>query len=150
MSVIHEAVKRARGGEESSSAPSAPLKAGKPSRKNALVWTLLVFVIAEAALCFREHDLRLHSEEKMRKAYLELNDTRGNYLEKSDTARRSASELRELRSKISEVESDNFEKEKKISMLTKQEHETEMEKFRLEDEVKVLKKLSESSFLSSK
>ena len=148
MSVIHEAVKRARG-EKSPQRPALTKKSPefKPS---VLVWVLLFFLIAEAALCWREHNLRLHSEEKMHQAYLQLNDSRGEYLEKSDTVRRSASELRELRAKLSQVESDNLEKEKKLSGLTKEIHQTEMEKFRLEDQIKTLKKSAEAVLPSSK
>ena len=94
---------------------------------------MLFFVLTEAALCWREHGLRLRAEEKMRKAYLELNDVRGGYMLKSSTVRRSASELRELRAKLTEVESDNLDKEKKVSELTKRLHETEMEKIRLSE-----------------
>ncbi len=84
---------------------------------------MLFFVLAEAVLCWREHDLRLSAEEKMRMAYLELNDMRGGLMLKSSSMRRSASELRELREKNYQLERENVEKELKISELTKRLHQ---------------------------
>ncbi len=120
MSVVHEALKRARG-EEAPVRPSLALKS--PDKQPAvLFWAMLFIVIAEAIFCVREHQLRLHAEEKMRSAYLELNDVR-----------RTASDLRELRMKVIDVEKDNLQKEKKISGLTKRLHDSEMEKIRLSE-----------------
>ena len=170
MSVLHEAIKRAReararqGGKSQPSAaapPVAPADAPRPSltvrsvrRAPAWIgWLMLFFLLAEGALYLRERNLRLHSEDKMRAAYLQLNDVRGEYLQKSDTVRRSASELRELRTKLDDalrsktelakakqaVEYDNLNKEKNVSELRKQMHEIEMSKYRLQGELYALK-----------
>ena len=138
MSVVHEALKRAGGKKippPASSSPLQPTLTVKSVGKQPawLFWVMLFFVLAEAALCWREHILRLRSDEKMRLSYLELNDTRGQSLEKTSTVRRAASDLRELRLKLTEVETENLKKERKISDLTKRLHESEMEKIRLSE-----------------
>ena len=128
MSVVHEALKRA-------GSPKQPVLTVKSTGKQPawLFWVMLFFVLAESALYWREHSLRLRAEEKMRMAYLELNDARGQSLEKTGTVRRAASDLRELRLKLTGVETENLRKEKKISDLTKRLHESEMEKIRLSE-----------------
>ncbi len=128
MSVVHEALKRA-------GLPEQPVLTVKSTGKQPawLFWVMLFFVLAESALYWREHSLRLRAEEKMRMAYLELNDARGQSLEKTGTVRRAASDLRELRLKLTGVETENLRKEKKISDLTKRLHESEMEKIRLSE-----------------
>ncbi len=143
MSVVHEALKRAGGKSNPPPAPSSttPLSSEQPAltvkstgkQPVWLFWLMLFFVLAEAALCWREHTLRLRSEDKMRASYLELNDARGQSLEKTSTVRRAASDLRELRLRLTEVETENLKKERKISDLTKRLHESEMEKIRLSE-----------------
>jgi len=140
MSVVHEALKRAGGGEPppSSTPPSGeqrPSLTVKSTGKQPawLFWTMLFLVLAEAGLYWREHSLRLRSEEKMRSAYLELNDARGKNLEKAGSVKRAASDLLDLRMKLTEVETDNLKKEKKISDLTRRLHESEMEKIKLSE-----------------
>lgn len=131
MSVVHEALKRAGGGAPKER-PSLTVKS--PGKQPAwLLWVMLFFVVAEAGLCWREHSLRLRSEEKMRAAYLELNDARGQSLEKTGTVKRAASDLLDLRMKLTEVETENLKKEKKISDLTRRLHESEMEKIKLSE-----------------
>ena len=131
MSVVHEALKRA-GGDAPKERPSLTVKS--PGKQPAwLFWAMLFFVIAEAGLCWREHALRLHSEEKMREAYLELNDVRGKNLDKGGTVKRAMNESLELRMKLTEVETENLKKEKKISDLTRRLHESEMEKIKLSE-----------------
>ena len=134
MSVVHEALKRA-GGKPNPPPAEQPSLTVKSAGKQPvwLFWVMLFIVLAEAALCWREHTLRVRSEEKMRMSYLELNDARGQSLEKTGTVRRAASDLRELRLKLTEVETENLKKEKKISDLTKRLHESEMEKIRLSE-----------------
>ena len=151
MSVIHEALRRARQSRPTKNGPSNAPTGEKPaltvrSSRQApawLGWLLMVFVLAEGALYLRERSVRLHSEDKMRAAYLALNDTRGDTTE----------EIRRLKVKLNEaersktaalnvkqsVEFDNLRKEKKVSELTKEMHLAEMSKYRLQDEVKALK-----------
>jgi hypothetical protein len=159
MSVIHEAVKRARAAwQEKRSQTPAPARAAltvrpAPARGAWLAWLMLFFVLAEGALYWRERALRLRSQEKMRAAYLELNDARGEVLQKKQVQIRNASELRELRTKLDEalrsktevlnakqaVEYDNLDKQKKVSDLTKRAHKAEMDKFQLQYEINALK-----------
>ena len=158
MSVIHEAIKRARAAK---TAPPVPSPGDKPAVtvKTArqapawLWWLMLFFVLAEGALFLSERSRRLGAEEKMRQAYLQMNDARGEYLEKSVSESRAAEELRELKTKYNDalrsktqvlnekqsVEYDNLTKQKMISDLTKKTHESQMEKLRLESELKALK-----------
>ncbi len=158
MSVIHEAVKRARAAKaappaspaDRSPALTVERTGGTPSW---VWWLMLFFVLAEGAFYLRERGRRLDAEDKMRQAYLQLNDTRGEYLEKSATAIRSSSELDTLKTKYNEalrskaeilrntqhVEFENLAAHKKVSDLTKKLHETEMARLRLEGEVRELK-----------
>lgn len=141
MSVIHEALRQARD-------PKSPKKTTTPvlvrSRASSWVWwAMLFFVLAEGALFLRERNMRLRSEEKMKLAYLELNDGRGaasseiaELNEKLREALRAKTEL--ARSKQS-VEYDNVEKEKQLSVLKKEKHEAEMGRYHLQDEVRLLK-----------
>lgn len=151
MSVLHEAVKRARGAKT----PPRPAltierEKGAPSW---VWWLMLFFVLAEGALYLRERGERLDAEEKMRQAYLQLNDTRGEFLEGSARAVRAFSELDALKVKYNEavrskadilrntqsVEVENLTAQKKIAELTKKLHETEMARLRLEEEARTLK-----------
>lgn len=166
MSVIHEAIKRARQARQArqeKNPPAAPSRAPDLTVRSAVRrpvwpwWVMSFFVFVSCALAWREHRLRLKSENKMRAAYLELNDVRGDFLEtkknKTEAEVRYASEINEMGQKLNDalkvktelihakqaVEFDNLDKEKKLSLLTKKAHETEMDKFRLQDEVKALR-----------
>ena len=139
MSVIHEALRRARAIRPK---PSVTVRSRGPAPAW-LGWLMLFFVLAEGALYLRERYLRTHSQEKMRLAYLALNDARGD----------STEEIRRLKVKLNEalrskddiasvkqsVEFDNVRKEQKLSDLTKEMHGLEMSKMRLQDEVQALK-----------
>ena len=167
MSVIHEAIKRARAtrqeGKQSPAAPKSAAAEGigpaavvvkkEPLVLSWFVWIMLFFVLAEGALYVRERSQRLRSEEKMRAAYLELNDARGDFLDKKDSEKRVMTDLQELESKYNaalrskaevlrskqDVEFENLDKQKKINELTKKNHELEMDKFHLEGQILNLK-----------
>lgn len=168
MSVIHEAVKKARQVWKEDQTPDR-LSAVSPEPKTEkshfsiqktgrtapewVVWFLSALVLAEAGLCFWESNRRQKAEEKMKLAYLELNDARGNYLdakkdkEEVDLKRsreirklqeqmeRAVAERREIAMQKQSVEFDNLQKTKKISELTKNIHQLEMDKYKLQDEV---------------
>jgi hypothetical protein len=126
MSVIHEALKRVR---ESRQTPRVSLAwLAKAVRSSWMAWTVTAFavVLAMTSLYFREFQSGNKSHTKLRLALLELNDAR---LDRDSLA-----------AKKQEVEYDNFEKEKKISGLTKELHLLEMGKLQLESENKILKK----------
>jgi septal ring factor EnvC (AmiA/AmiB activator) len=131
MSVIHEAIKRARGGDKPSPRPALTVQSGAKN-PGWIVWAMLAFILVLSALLLRESSLRHRSEEKMKMAYLKLNDERGDFMDKRDTAIRTASELRELKAANLAVEEENFRKEKQVAEIKKKLHESEMERIRLE------------------
>jgi hypothetical protein len=161
MSAIHEAIKKAREArqEKSPAAPSA--SATKPSltlkspRQTPpwLWWAMLFFVLAEGALYLYERQKRARSEDKMRLAYLELNDVRGEVIDSEMKQSATKARIAQLEARLGEaeeekariesakqrVEFENLDKEKKVSKLTKEMHEVEMTKFQLQDEIKALK-----------
>ena len=161
MSVIHEAIKRARAiRQEKKQSPGDPASVppqvvvqGGGTVPAWLLWMMLLFVLAEGGLYLRERASRLHSEDKMRKAYLELNDARGEYLDKSASHKRVMTDLQEMESKYTaalhakeealkakdNVEFDNLTNQKKVNDLTREKHDLEMDKYRLEAEKDSLK-----------
>ena len=163
MSVIHEAVKRARQDraqrtvQEAKTQEVTTLRAGTGAGGSWILWVLSALVILEAGALVWVKSAKDHAEGKLTSAYLELNDVRGEYLDTKkglvDTEARLASENRALQTKLKElqaqkadiaaakqsVEFDNLKKEKTLASLTKQAHESEMAKLHLEDEVRSLK-----------
>ena len=161
MSVIHEAIKRARAvrqeKKQSSGAPASEppqvVVQGGGTVPAWLLWMMLLFVLAEGALYLRERGERIHSEDKMRKAYLELNDERGKLLDKNASHKRVMTDLQEMESKYNaalrsreeafkakeNVEFDNLTNQKKVNDLTREKHELEMDKYKLQAEKDSLK-----------
>lgn len=160
MSVIHESLKRAREARQKKTPPVSheisPTITVRSERKAAsrLVWLMSFFVLAEGAFFVRESALRQRAEEKMKQAYLELNDARGDSLDvrkkKKEMESRVMDLQRELKKAVIDktelisakrsVELENLEKEKKISALTKDMHRIEMSKYQLKEEVDSLKR----------
>ena len=162
MSVIHEALKRARDlhhkkpSSLSASVEAKPALTVHSERKPGawIVWLMSFFVLAEGAFFVRESAQRQRAEEKMRQAYLELNGARGDSLEirkeKVEMESRVTDLQRQLKKVVLDktellgekrsVELENLEKEKKISNLTKGLHQTEMGKYQLKEEVESLKR----------
>ena len=160
MSVIHEALKRAREARQKKSPlvsqnpdPAFTVRtSGRPAAW--LVWLMSFFVLAEGAFFVRESFLRQRAEEKMKQAYLELNDARGDSLEVRKKKGEMESRIVDLQQQLKKavldktdllstkrsVELENLEKEKKISELTKSMHRVEMNKYQLKEEVDSLKR----------
>jgi len=160
MSVIHESLKKARESRQQKD-PGTPAGEGSTLTVRAgrspgvrFWWLMLFFVLAEGAFFIRESALRLKAEEKMKQAYLELNDVRGNSLLVQKKKIQIESQVEDLRNQLKKavldktdllrskrsVELENLEKEKKISELTKTMHEVEMSKFQLKEEAQALKR----------
>lgn len=159
MSVIHESLKKARETRQpkdqatpSGEVPALTVRTGRPPSVRFL-WLMLFFVLLEGAFFIRESALRHKAEEKMKQAYLELNDVRGNSLEAQKKKVQIESQVEDLRDQLKKavldktdvlrskrsVEMENLDKEKKISELTKTMHEVEMSKFQLKEEIRALK-----------
>jgi septal ring factor EnvC (AmiA/AmiB activator) len=157
MSVIHESLKRARQPKDratpSGEVPALTVRTGRAPGVR-LWWVMLFFVLAEGVLFVRESALRLRAEDKMRQAYLELNDARGNSIEAQKKSAQIGSQAEDLRDQLKKavqdradllrakrsVETENLEKEKKIAELTKSVHEVEMSKFQLKEEIQALRR----------
>ncbi len=118
MSVINEALKRAR---EFSQKPGSP--ANRPGKTtldfSSKAWILawIAVFIAGASLYYREFQSHQKTQTKLQQALLKLNDARG-----------EAMQAYGLVAKKQVLEYDNLEKEKKISELSKQLHELKMDK----------------------
>ena len=154
MSVIHDALKRARRSRPIP-APGAPLSAPGP-KGSAPVWlwwlTLALFLI-ESGLLFHTYQRRLKAEEKLQNALLQLNDERARTLEllseksvfdarlaQAEDERDQAILQKDAVSKAKQdVEFENLEKEKKMFEMSKQIHELEMVKWQLTNELNPLK-----------
>lgn len=151
MSVIHEAVKRARSSQPEKTAsrlsPEASSeKVPASSASPAILWVLAALALFEALALAWVVVEKSRTEGKLQSAYLELNDVRGEALDAKkgivDSEARMGSENRILKKKLKELESvefENLEKERTISGLTKRTHEAEMARYRLEEEVRALK-----------
>ena len=95
-----------------------------------LSWAMFFLVLVESAFCVREHQLRLRAEEKMKLAYLALNDVRGQSLDSQALRRQLDQALREkseLARSHQSLEFDNLNKEKKISKMTRELHELKVQ-----------------------
>lgn len=166
MSAIHEALKKARSLRkhqetppvEDTRAQSAPvIEVRQATSRSSLGWMVAVIMIGVAAFSWEyAHATRL--QKKLTQALLELNDTRGDYLnvkkKKIEDTDKMSTNIDDLKERLRKAEADrnhtwflkqtveveNLQKEKKISELTKQKHELEMTRWRLADEVEQLKK----------
>ena len=164
MSVIHDALKRARQ-SRSTPRPAAPAGAQPPAFGGGpkggapawLWWLTLVLFLAESGLHFHTYQRRLKAEEKLQNALLQLNDERARTLEllseksvfdarlaQAGDERDQAILQRDAISKAKQdVEFENLEKEKKLYEMSKQIHELEMVKWQLTNELNPLKIKSE-------
>lgn len=167
MSAIHEALKKARNvrkGQEAepkteTSARMAPAVIEVRSTVNPamVAWMVAIAMVGVAAFSW-QYARASSLQKKLTLALLELNDTRGDYL---DSHKKKANEVDKLRSTVEQlndkirqlekdrnhvwmlkqtVEVENLQKEKKISEITKQKHDLEMTRWRLSEELDELKK----------
>ena len=87
---------------------------------------MFFLVLAESVFCIAEHQQRLRAEEKMKLAYLALNDVRGQSLDSQALRRQLDQAVREKNEYVrlqQSLEFDNLNKEKKISKMTRELHE---------------------------
>ena len=129
MSVINEALKRAGEPEKKQSqAPARQVSSPKPARPLSTVWLVAIFavLIAMASLYANELGSRQKAQAKLQAALLQLNDARSQAMEEAQQKSRALAEKAAIAAKKQEVEYDNFEKEKKISDLSKEIHELKM------------------------
>lgn len=138
MSVIHEIMKRA-GAHPGAPRPSLTVRTAEGASPR-WMWLMLLLVLGEGALFALERGRRLDAEGKMRQAYLQLNDARGESLERSASAVRASERLQALGAQYDKTQVEILGLQKKNAELTKRMHQTEMEKLRLEQELDALKK----------
>ena len=124
MSVINEALKQAEGPEKS------PSLTPNPSRSLPMAWWVAIFavLIAMVSLYVNEFQSRQKAQAKLQAALLQLNDARSEAMTAMEQKEWALAEKKALAAKTQEVEYDNFEKEKKISDLSKEVHELKMVK----------------------
>ena len=166
MSAIHEALKQAQDPKQKKDVPKTPPSGGgvapvaMPKINTAgWLWGLtLALLLVQSELYFHESRLRRKAESKMQAAYLQLNDERGKSLDSvQERAKaedriesfkkerdRALAENRSLAKANKQVELDNLAKEKKISQLAKELHESEMSKLQLTEEIRSLKSQSKN------
>ena len=127
MSIINEALKRAKEGGAPEPPPpaTAPRPASAGPSKAWIAAGVAVF-IAASALYWREFQSRQGAQAKLQAALLQLNDARTQAAQADEEKVRALREMEAVAAKQREVEYDNFEKEKKISDLSKEVHELHM------------------------
>ncbi len=116
MSVVHEALKQVKEIGGKSTVISSPLPRRLPKSKPATIaW--IAILIAISSLYYREIQTSQRTRTKLQQALLQLND-----------ARIQADQARQMVVAKQQLEYENFEKEKKISRLSKELHELKMSK----------------------
>ena len=131
MSIINEALKRAGEPEKKQVAALPPISSAsspKQARSLSRAWLIAIFAvsIALASLYASEFQSRQKAQAKLQAALLQLNDARSEAMKATEQKERVLAEKKLLATKAQEVEYDNFEKEKRISDLSKEVHELKM------------------------